>query len=301
LMAISAGVDLHVHTYFSSDGDHSPSEVLDMARQAGLRAIAIADHDVLDGWRIADRESSCYGVEVVPCVELTTFLAGRELHLLAYFIASDAPEVLGKLAEIRSHDEARARAVTLSLQQRGVDISYGEAQALTPNAVPKCSVIMRAAMTNGRNDHLPLFGEYRTGARSDQPYHNFFLDHMRPGGDLYVEPAMTFSTISAIEFVRAHLGVPILAHPGGSIARADGLELIDRLRKHGLCGLEVSSSYHTPDDEERLATYCDKYDLVSTAGSDFHGATVKPGIRLGEVRSNPYTIIEKLRVCSIVS
>ena len=290
--AQSGGVDLHVHTSFSSDGDHTPADVVTMAQTAGLRTIAIADHDVFGG-NLAARAIPDCGVEVIPCVELTTALKGVELHLLAYFLRFDSPEVMAKLAEIRSGDEARGRAEVTALRSLGVDCTYEEATALTPQAVPKCSVIVRAAMTNGRNEDLVLFERYRTGDRRDQPYHNFFLDHMRPGGRAYVEPVNGhFSTIAAIAFTVRNGGVPVLAHPVGSAA---DMGLIDELVAYGLRGLEVYSPYHDDADERRLTAYCQTRKVIRTAGSDFHGATVKPGIEIGKIRRSSYKMVEQLR------
>lgn len=287
------GVDLHIHTSFSSDGDHTPAEVVTMAQTAGLRAIAIADHDVFGGNHAAAIAASGGNVEIIPCVELTTALKGIELHLLTYFLPFTAPEVTARLGEIRSGDEARARAVVVALRRLGVKCSYDEAAALTPHAVPKCSVIVRAAMTNGSNEEMALFQPYRTGDRSDQPYHNFFLDHMRPGGRAYVAPTKGhFSTIDAIEFAARNGGVPVLAHPVGSAA---GTGLIDELVAHGLRGLEVHSPYHDGVDERRLTEYCQARRLIITAGSDFHGATVKPGIEIGKSCRHSYEMVDRLR------
>ena len=215
--AQSGGVDLHVHTSFSSDGDHNPADVVRMAKAAGLRAIAVADHDAFEG-NLAAQGVPDSGVEVIPCVELTTACSGLELHLLGYFASFAAPEVKSQLAEIRASDEARGRAVVVALRGLGVDCTYEEATALTPHAVPKCSVIVRAAMTNGRNEDLALFERYRKGDRQDQPYHNFFLDHMRPGGRAYVEPVRGhLSTVDAIALVARNGGVPVLAHPPAAV------------------------------------------------------------------------------------
>ena len=288
-------IDLHMHTSYSSDGDHLPAEILAMARDLGLRAISISDHDTVEGAQIAISCCRDYGVEVLPSVEFTTFLDGRELHILSYFINLAAPSVLAQLSQIRKFDEMRIKELASVLQHLGVDVTYEEAKLLSPHAAPKCSVLVKAALTNGRNVGLPLFKEYVDGSKSDQPYHNFFLDYMRPGRPAYVEPLMRYSTIDAIALIRANGGVPVLAHPGGSLKLPRDLKLIDTLRSEGLCGLEVYSSYHTQDDETFLLNYSNQYDLAITAGSDFHGATVKPNIRMGELKNNQYSLVENLK------
>jgi hypothetical protein len=234
-------------------------------------------------------------LEVLPSVEFTTFLDGRELHILSYFVDIDAPTVLGQLARIREFDEARSREIASVLWHIGVDVTYEEAKALSPNAVPKCSVLVRAAMTNGRNVGLPLLKEYVDGSKSDQPYHNFFLDYMRPGKPAYVEPLMRYSTTEAMTVIRTNGGLPVLAHAGGSLNLPGDSKIIDDLRANGLSGLEVYSSYHTERDEAFLLSYCEQYNLAVTAGSDFHGATVKPNIRMGDLKHNPYSLVESLK------
>ncbi|HXM48077.1 MAG TPA: PHP domain-containing protein [Pyrinomonadaceae bacterium] len=288
-------VDLHIHTSHSSDGDHGPLEILQMARDIGLRAISITDHDSVGASRIALQCCRDYDLEVLPAVEITTFFRGRELHILSYFIDIAAPGVIAQLATIREFDEARSQQLILLLNGMGIDVDYDEVKAVSPHAAAKCSVIVKAAMTNGRNVELPIFQDYFDGRRSDQPYHNFFLDYMRPGGVAYVEPSTRYPTTAAIELSLSYGGVPVLAHPGGSLTLPDDVEIIDQLRSRGLSGLEVYSSYHTAEQDLFLGDYCSRHDLVVTAGSDFHGATVKPNIRLGVIPYNPYVLVEALQ------
>ena len=288
-------VDLHIHTSYSSDGDHSPDEVLAMARNIGLRAISIADNDVAEGVRLALLTAHDYNLEVLPNIEFTTFLHNKELHLLSYFIDIAAPGVISQLERIREFDTMKIQLVVARLQNIGIDVTYDEAKALSPRSVPKHSLVIKTAMTNGRNNGLRIFQDYIDGRRSDQPYHNFFLDHMRPGGDIYVEPLLRYSTIDAIALILSHGGLPVLAHPGGSLNLLEDSTIIDELRLQGLCGLEVYSSYHTEADEAFLIDYCVQHDLLITAGSDFHGSTIKPEIKMGHLHNNQYILVEHLK------
>ncbi len=288
-------VDLHIHTSYSSDGDYTPLEILSRARKLGLKAISICDHDAVDGSRMAVSCCREYGVEVLPSIELTTFLKGRELHILAYYVDTTAPSVLGKLFDIRRQAEDKIRRYASSLRNMGIDVTYEEAKALCPHAVPTCSILVKAAMLSGKNLDIAIFREYLTGSRSDQPYHNFFLDHMRPGGTAYVEPPAGFGTIDAIGLISENGGVPVIAHPAGSLNLPREIETLDLLRAHGLAGVEVYSSYHSEESESFLLSYAQRHKLVVTAGSDFHGPTVKPNIVMGELRYNPYEIVDNLR------
>lgn len=288
-------IDLHIHTSYSSDGDHSPHEILQIAQDIGLRAISITDHDSVEASRLVVDCCHAYGLEVLPAVEITTFFLGKELHILSYFVDTAASELVSQLAGIREFDKARSQQLVLLLNEMGVDVAYDEVKASSPHAAPKSSMIVKTAMTNGRNVGLPIFRDYVDGDKSDQPYHNFFLDHMRPGGVAYVEPSSHYSSTDAIELSLRHGGVPVLAHPGGSLVFPDDVQVIDKLCRWGLCGLEVYSSYHTRAQEMFLEDYCSQHDLAVTAGSDFHGVTVKPNIRMGLIRYNPYALVEELQ------
>jgi predicted metal-dependent phosphoesterase TrpH len=288
-------IDLHIHTSYSSDGDHSPHEILQMAQDIGLRAISITDHDSVEASRLALESCQHYGLEVLPAVEITTFFLGKELHILSYFVDIAAPGVVAQLARVREFDEVRSQQLILLLNGMGMDVTYDEVKISSPHAAAKCSLIVKTAMTNGRNVGLPMLQNYVDGDRSDQPYHNFFLDHMRPGGVAYVEPSMRYSATDAIELSLFHGGVPVLAHPGGSLVFPNDVEVVNELCRWGLCGLEVYSSYHTPAQEVFLADYCSQHGLAVTAGSDFHGVTVKPNIRMGVIPYNPYTLVEELQ------
>lgn len=288
-------VDLHIHTAYSSDGDYSPEHILSLAKSVGLRAIAIADHDTTEGAEIARELCDKYDLEIIPCVEITTFFDGKEMHVLGYLIDLQSETLQSQLTQIRYFDEMRIKEVVNSLQSLGVDVEYEEAKALSPTAVPKCSVVVNAAMSNGRNDKLPLFSPYREGPKAQQPYHNFFLDYLRPGQAAYTEPTFKYSTTDALRLVVESGGFPVLAHPGGSLRLPTEMPALDALRLSGLAGLEVYSSYHTASTERLLLQYTEKFGLLATAGSDFHGPTVKPNIHLGRLRHNPYSLVERLR------
>lgn len=288
-------VDLHMHTNYSSDGDHKPEEVLSKARAAGLCAISIADHDSTAGSREAVGLSDKYGVEVVPNVEVTTFHEGRELHVLAYFVKYDSRELQDQLTSIHAFEEARMEEYARRLQTLGVDVTYAEAKELSPLAPPKCSILIKAALDNGRNTHNHIFAPYTNGDRAGQPYHNFFLDYMRSGKTAYVEPARSYPTVDAIQLIHRSRGLPVLAHPAGSLPFPACQDTICSLQDEGLVGVEVYSSYHTEAQEALLASHATARNLLITAGSDFHGFTVKPEIAMGDLRFNPYSIVEKLK------
>jgi hypothetical protein len=149
-------------------------------------------------------------------------------------------------------------------------------------------------MHNGRNDGVDVLQRYRALAGQGQPYHEFYLDHMRPGGDAYVAPVLRAAAAEAIAVIRSAGGIAVLAHPGGSLKSDDWAHTIDELVDQGLAGVEVFSSYHSVATVRALARHVARRGLLATGGSDFHGPTIKPEIRFGSVRY-PYAIVESLR------
>src|SRR5579883_3169989 len=117
-------VDLHTHTTFS-DGRYSPAEVIDLARRTGLSAVAVTDHDTLGGVAPARAAAAGCGVEVVPSVEISATHAGRELHLLAYFVDENDPALSAALAGVRRGRAERYLAMVERLRTCGVSIETG--------------------------------------------------------------------------------------------------------------------------------------------------------------------------------
>ncbi len=130
---------------------------------------------------------------------------------------------------------------------------------------------------------------YIDGERSDSPYLNFYLDYLAGGKPASV-PTRFISTPKAIRLVRWLGGIPILAHP----SEVKDERLLDLIGA-GLEGLEVYSSYHGEEDEQYFEDVCNRYGLLATAGSDFHGREIKPDVPLGELRGASYDLVEKLR------
>jgi predicted metal-dependent phosphoesterase TrpH len=296
MMRNSTQVDLHIHTYYSSDGDYSPSEIARLASEKGLAIIAVADHDTIDGVALTQESCSSNGIEVIPAVEISTMYQGTDLHLLAYFIDLNCSELLFSLDAIRKWDLIRvARYVDTLVTKFGFDVRLDEVLALTPRGMPKLALIAKAILTNGRNENHPLLTPYRTGERADLPYHNFFLDYLRSDRPAYVPPVEHFSTVDAIDLTLACGGIPVLAHPGGNLKPDNRQMLLDDLVRCGLRGIEVYSSYHTPIEERWYQSYTVDRHLLVTAGSDFHGPSIKPGIEMGNLSYHEIEIVEKMK------
>ncbi len=259
-----------------------------MARQAGLRAIAITDHDTLDGYRAAVAPASAVGLELICGIEISTCLkekSGRSTHLLAYFLAAPpGPSFELWLANVQRARRGRNESMVHRLQALNFDVSLEAAEAL-------------GRSITGRVHFARLLREQGHVASIDEAFERYLGDDA-PAFVPMNEPA----TEEALQQVRAAGGVPVLAHPVRlGLAPSDEETIFARLKEAGLLGLEV---YHSDQDAAIAARYlalAHQLGLAITGGSDYHGET-KPDVRLGSGRRRnvkvPYAILDDLRVRS---
>lgn len=272
------GVDLHLHTCFSPDGEISPGWLVEMCRIAGMRHIAVADHNNVDGVAQAIAAGEEAGVTVVPCVELDCAFEGAELHVLGYFI-----DYLDKRYDaVRDHVEAQemaasqrrlelARSLGIEVDQRVIEEGAGGA-AIT------AELIAEVALAEPRNDGNHVLEPYRPGgSRSDNPYVNFYWDHFAVGKPLHIHIAF-MSLAECLELIEDTGGVAVLAHPGQSLRGREAL--FPRIAESGIRGVEAFSSYHSSEDRVYWHNAAKEQKLAVTCGSDFHGKT-KPAISIG--------------------
>jgi predicted metal-dependent phosphoesterase TrpH len=285
-------VDLHVHSSNSSDGDYSPSELLRMAKQKGLRAISISDHDTVGAYPEALESSHKYGVELIPSVELTTLLEGREFHLLLPFVHWESRvlrRILNTVTEARM-EEARERVA--KLQSLGFDISWDEVILRTRGGPPLGVSIAQILIEKGRKKKNPSLRKYYEGSNLIYGPYIFYRDYFLEPGPAFV-PKRTVSLVEVLAAVSGNSSVPVLAHPGAYFERATREDLV-LLKEHGLAGLEVYSSYHDPQQVQFYLALAGELDLVATAGSDFHGR-IKPQVALGQIKEGSYDMVEALK------
>jgi predicted metal-dependent phosphoesterase TrpH len=239
-------LDLHNHTTYS-DGTLSPADLVKEAITAGVKALAITDHDTLAGW---DEAFSATGdvLEIVPGVELSTTENGRSLHVLGFYPNRDALDpALQERLEVRRE---RAAAMVERLAELGLPITL---PAMEGNRAPGRPHLAAAMVAAG----------YATSM--DEVFDRWLGDH----GPAYV-PYAEFSAADGIRLLRDCGAVPVWAHPylfrGGTVET-----VLPRLVEAGLMGLEVYHPSHSPSDVRRLEAFCQRYGLVMTGGSDYHG------------------------------
>jgi hypothetical protein len=254
-------IDLHSHTN-ESDGSLAPSRLIEDAVRAGVTDLAITDHDTLAGYDLALDSAQAAGLDLLCGIELSTKLRGRSAHLLGYFPAA------GELDEfrgwVRGQQQARKdRNIRLvaRLRELGFDITLEEAEA-------------RGRGMTGR----PHFAAIMLEKGYVRNYRQAFDDYLDESARAYVyrqEP--TFA--EAVAVVRQAGGIASLAHPTrvhGNVA-----EMMPELCAAGLNAIEAYHSDHSPEETGYFVELARRYGLLVTGGSDFHGETVKPGVRLG--------------------
>jgi predicted metal-dependent phosphoesterase TrpH len=289
---MSGRVDFHVHSNKSSDGDFSPAELVGFAREHGMRAISIADHDTVAAYPEAIERGREAGVEVIPGIELTTLFGGREFHLLLPLVDWTSPALAAiiegqtacRMNETRDRVE-KVRALGFALTMDEVEAKSNGAPALGV----KIAQILFDNPENAKNPALELY--YRPENRPYAPY-MFYGDYFAEGKPAFV-PKKFVALTEVLDAAPATGGAPVLSHPGAYFQRTTR-EDARTLKERGLLGLEVYTFYHTA---EQIALYRDlaaELGLVATAGSDFHGR-IKPHVAFGALQEGDYGMVEALR------
>lgn len=282
-------IDLHIHTTASSDGQHTPREIFEMAGKIGLEALAFADHNTVASLDEGFELSKKFGIEFVPAIEINTVYDELDLHLLAYYIDYKDPEFLAWLYEINKEKVEQGLKRFEKLRGLGFAIDWADVDRFSKDHIPSGASFLRAILSRRENADNPLIRPYIDGDRSDSPSLNFYLDYLRSGKPANV-PLTACDTVNGIKKVKAFGGVPVLAHPSDTPP-----DVIERLVKEGLAGLEVFSSRHTEEEIRYYMEVVRRYKLLHTAGSDFHGKLIKPNVELAGIKGNHYELLEKIK------
>ncbi|HQY59017.1 MAG: PHP domain-containing protein [Nitrospira sp.] len=256
-------IDLHLHTTHS-DGSFSTREVMTFAKQAGVTALAITDHDIVAGIAEATAIGTELGIEVVPGVEISSRLGESELHILGYFLNWTDPLLAQRLSSLRDSRHTRNPKIVQRLNELGIPITYEEVRALA------------GTESVGRPHIARLLMEKKFVTSAKEAFDRYLAN----GRPAFVDRELPLPA-QAVQWIREAGGVPVLAHPTWVRTSADGLRTLVRdLKVTGLGGIEVHYSTHTPSQTTEYLELAKQCDLVVTGGSDFHGVT-KPDIEVG--------------------
>ena len=279
-------VDLHAHTT-ASDGSFSPAELVLHAREVGLAAIGITDHDTFGGWDEAEHAGLEHGVEIVPGIELSVAGALGKFHLLGYYVERRS-ELGATLRDIVAERDKRNRIILRNLADLGVPLDEAEVRALAgEEGVLGRPHFARAMVNRGYV------------ASTQEAFDKYLADgNAAHAGKKVLEPDV------AVRLIHEAGGVAVWAHPtrppsarASVLEFAEGEILLQQWLKWGLDGLETYYSAYTPEEAAWTAAMAAKYGLLGTGGSDFHGIS-KPNVRLGVTHTGgplPASVLQALK------
>lgn len=274
-------IDLHMHSYYSDDADFTPEYLIQLGAKISLKYMALTDHNSVKG--IAEMKSLAkqHDIHITSGIEIDCTFKGTNLHLLGYGIDASSKEFLDLEENFKKLALDAVEPKIKKLQELGFCISKSELYQLAGNDVPQEEQMAELILADPQNDHHPLLSPYRDGGtRSDMPLINFFWDFFATNKPAYV-PMKFISLNTAIDLIRTNGGTPILAHPGANLK--DKLELLAPIIHSGIDGIELYSSYHTPELTAYFREFALKHKLLISCGSDFHGKN-KPRIQIGSCK-----------------
>ncbi len=260
-------VDLHTHST-ESDGSDPPESVVRRAIDAGLSAIALTDHDTLDGIEAA--AAAAGRLDLVPGIELSVDWEPGTMHMLCYFLDPARPGPLQeRLAEVQSARASRNHAMVAKLQQLGIDVSWDEVAAEACTGIVGRPHIAAVLVAKGHAQSIPdAFDRY--------------LAHSRPA---YVD-RFRLGWQEAARLAAAEGAVPVVAHPHTlGVGAEEYAAAFTELARGGVMGIEAHYGEYTPEVRSHLAALAARLGMVATGGSDYHGS-YKPLIMLGKGRGD---------------
>ena len=272
-------IDLHTHSRFS-DGSMTPTELVTHARESGIAAIALSDHDEVGGVREAMEVGERLGVEVIPAIELSA-ISNTETHILGYFIDPDSPAIAEASKKILEAREYRAVYSLRKLNELGFPITMEDIRAVAGGALLCRAHHARALLDKG------LVGSVKEAFDK-------YLANGRPA--FCNKQALTDE--EAIDLIHRAGGIAFLAHL--HLIRLSDEELyafLKRLKAAGLDGIEGYYTEYTPEMEKKFRAMASELGLILSGGTDFHAA-MKPHIAIGRGTGDlriPYSVLENMK------
>jgi len=298
----SNAIDLHVHSN-CSDGTYSPKELLDYAMKKGLSAIALTDHDTVDGLDeimsyakqlrnttiTSDGSASSANVipEIIPGIEFSTEYEGKDIHILGLYIDHKSDAFKIPLREFVHSRILRNQKMCCLLQKAGIDITYEKLLKEFPDCV-----ITRAHYAS----YLLKYGYIKN---INEAFEHYIGDHCP-----YFVPREKVTPQQAVSLILSAKGIPVLAHPPLYHMSTQRLNtLVSLLKEAGLMGIEAIYSTYSASEERDMRKLAKQYDLLISGGSDFHGKN-KPNLDLGNGYGKlyvDYSILEAIKNHLILS
>jgi len=271
-------IDLHIHTNVS-DGQYSPAETVRLAAARGAVCLAVTDHDRIGGLEEGRRAADEIGVDFIPGIEISV-QGNRELHILGYYIDYNNAGLIEACDNFIRLREQRGSRIFDYLSKKGVPLTEEQVQSHVPRGIAGRPHFARAMVEAGYVSSIQeAFDKYLGTPEFDG------VERTKP------------TAAEGLRMILGAGGVPVLAHPALLKLDDEHLEaLVKDLAAAGLQGVECYYTTHTKEQTEKYLGLADKFNLLVTCGSDFHGELAKPGFDLcGPSRDLPDETIVRMR------
>ncbi len=277
-------IDLHIHSINSADAEFSVEDIMEMCEKEDMKIVSISDHNTVRGVDKAIKLGIEKKIKVLSGIEIDCVYDDINFHLLGYgFDYTDK-----RFLEIENYIVDKEKSIASEKIYRfkkatDIDIKEEEVFDIAQDGIVTGEII--AEIVLNRDDAIlnPILKPYlKGGDKSDMPYVNFYWDFFAKGKQAYV-PVQYMRLNDAKNIIHETGGISVLAHPGQNLK--DNFQLIDKIIKEGIKGIEVFSSYHSISEIEFFYDKAIEYNLVITCGSDFHGKN-KPQIKIGDCDVN---------------
>jgi 3',5'-nucleoside bisphosphate phosphatase len=267
-------IDLHTHST-ASDGIYSPTELLQKAKDTGLRVLALTDHDTTEGLEEAAQAAQTLDIDLISGIEINTDVSGGEVHVLGYFLEFQRPEFQAVLKVLRDARERRGQRMVELLNEQGINIAWERVREIAHGTVGRPHVAQA----------LVEAGYVQTIGEAFDKY---------IGKDCYAYvPRYKLTPEDAVRLIASVNGLPVIAHPLELPGLDELRNWLPGLRKAGMVGLETYYGQYTPENERALLALADAYHLIPTGGSDFHGPGIHPTPLGGHYV--PFESVERLK------
>ena len=273
-------IDLHAHTT-ASDGSLTPRELVALAVEIGLQALAVTDHDTVDGISEAMSAAGELGLELVPGIELAVDYPPGRFHMLGYFVRPDSQELCGRLRELKENRARRNIRMVDRMRELGLPVTMDDVAAESGGGVIGRPHMAKALMRKG------IVASVRDA----------FNQYLAEGAPAHI-PKDKIQVREGIDLIHSAGGLAVVAHPISlGLEPENVVPELRRFKEMGLDGVECCYSQFTPEQVNFYLAAAGEVELLPTGGSDFHGAA-KPSVRLGQIIDGgpvPYEMLRELK------
>ena len=282
-------IDMHTHTNYS-DGDLSPQQLIMLAINNKVGTLAITDHDTIEGIKKVDRNDPLIvdsGIKIINGIELSTKVSKGTMHILGYDIDLSNESLNQKMLDLKDKSINSVLSIMEQIKRDyGIIFGYNDIKEL-----------VNAKHNLGRVDLAKLCIKYGYALSVKDAFDKYLIDaHNKTR-----EHGKGLEIPECLELITNSGGIPVLAHPKSlDLNEKEFLILLKEMISYGLKGIEVYHSSHTKEEMQYFLEIANKYNLLVSGGSDYHGESVKPNIELGSGKNNNIKIkrlslLEKIR------